>query len=88
MELKKSSQARGTRVKPRLTNIFETQTLQQGDANELKYLGFDEFGMALTQTVKFVYTSLKLRIHHMPPLMLTICFIASSYLEARQLLKN
>jgi len=55
MELKKSSQARGTQVKPRLMNIFETQTWQQGDANELKYLGFDEFGTASTSSEICLY---------------------------------
>ena len=39
-QTKKSTQARGTQVKPRLTTIFENEMWQQGDTDMLKFLGF------------------------------------------------
>jgi len=39
-QTKKSTQTRGTQVKPRLAKIFETQMWQQGDTDMLKFLGF------------------------------------------------
>jgi len=55
IEPKKSSQARGTQVKPRLMKIFETQAWQQGDVNELKFLGFDVSGTASTSSEICLY---------------------------------